>query len=71
LKNVAQVLALAGCSLKDVVKTTVWLEDRAEFEAFNRVYGEFFGEAKPTRSTLQAVNMTGTKVEIEAIAYKP
>ena len=71
LKNVAHVLALAGCTLKDVVKTTIWLEDARDFDEFNRVYGEFFGENKPSRSTVQAKNMVGTKIEIEAIAYKP
>lgn len=44
LKNVAHVLALAGCTLEDVVKTTIWLEDARDFDKFNRVYGEFFGE---------------------------
>jgi enamine deaminase RidA (YjgF/YER057c/UK114 family) len=53
------------------VKTTVWLEDARDFDAFNRVYGEFFPENKPARSTLQGKNMVGTKIEIEAIAYKP
>ncbi len=37
LKNVAHVLALAGCTLEDVVKTTVWLEDARDFDEFNRV----------------------------------
>lgn len=71
LKNVANVLALAGCTLEDVVKTTVWLEDARDFDEFNRVYGEFFRGSKPSRSTLQAKNMAGTKIEIEAIAHKP
>jgi reactive intermediate/imine deaminase len=71
LKNVAHVLELAGCTLEDVVKTTIWLEDARDFEDFNRVYGEFFGENKPSRSTLQAKNVAGTKIEVEAIAYKP
>jgi reactive intermediate/imine deaminase len=71
LKNVARVLALAGCTLEDVVKTTVWLEDARDFDEFNRIYGEFFPGNKPSRSTLQATNMVGTKIEIEAIAYKP
>ncbi|HEX7910533.1 MAG TPA: RidA family protein [Paraburkholderia sp.] len=71
LKNVAHVLALAGCRLEDVVKTTVWLEDARDFDEFNRIYGEFFRENKPSRSTLHAKNMVCTKVEIEAIAYKP
>ena len=71
LKNVAHVLALAGCTLGDVVKTTVWLEDARDFAEFNRVYAEFFPENKPSRSTLQATNMVGTRIEIEAIACKP
>mgnify|MGYP000170996516 FL=1 len=62
LTNVAHVLALAGCALADVVKTTVWLEDARDFDAFNRVYGEFFPENKPARSTLQGKNMVGTKI---------
>ena len=70
LKNVAHVLALAGCTLEDVVKTTVWLEDARDFEEFNRAYTEFFPDNKPTRSTLRAKNVVGTKIEIEAIAYK-
>jgi len=71
LRNVAHVLALAGCTFEDVVKTTVWLENARDFDEFNRVYGEFFCTNKPSRSTLEAKNMVGTKVEIEVIAYKP
>ncbi len=71
MKNVAAALALAGCRLEDVVKTMVWLDDARDFDAFNRTYSEFFPGNKPTRSTIQAKNMVGTKVEIEVIAYKP
>ena len=71
IKNVAGALALAGCTLEDVVKTMVWLDDARDFDEFNRVYGEYFPGNKPTRSTIQAKNMVGTKVEIEVIAYKP
>ncbi|RQR30286.1 RidA family protein [Burkholderia sp. Bp9143] len=70
LKNVAHVLSLAGCTLADVVKTTVWLEDTRDFAEFNRVYAEFFPGNKPSRSTLQATNMVGTRIEIEAIACR-
>ena len=48
LKNVAYVLALAGCTLEDVVKTTVWLEDAHDFDELNRVYAEFFPGGKPS-----------------------
>ena len=71
MKNVVQALALAGCVLEDVVKTMVWLDDARDFDEFNRVYSEFFPGNRPTRSTIEARNMVNTKVEIEAIAYKP
>jgi reactive intermediate/imine deaminase len=70
MRNIIRALALAGCTLDDVVKTTVWLDDAGDFAAFNRVYGEFFPGRKPARSTTQAKLMVETKVEIEAIAYK-
>jgi reactive intermediate/imine deaminase len=70
LKNVEKALALAGCTLKDVVKSTVWLDDARDFWTFNRVYAEFFPESKPARSTTQATLMIDAKVEIEVIAYK-
>jgi reactive intermediate/imine deaminase len=70
LKNVENALALAGCTLKDVVKATVWLDDARDFWTFNRVYAEFFSETRPARSTTQATLMIDAKVEIEVIAYK-
>jgi reactive intermediate/imine deaminase len=70
LKNVEKALALAGCTLKNVVKSTVWLDDARDFWTFNRVYAEFFSENKPARSTTQATLMVDAKVEIEVIAYK-
>ena len=71
MNNVSQALTLAGCTLEDVVKTMVWLDDARDFDEFNRVYSEFFPGNKPARSTIQAKNMVDTKVEIEVIAYKP
>jgi enamine deaminase RidA (YjgF/YER057c/UK114 family) len=62
---------LAGCTLDDVVKATVWLADAREFDEFNRLYVEFFAGKRPARSTIQATNMAGTRVEIEVIAFKP
>ena len=70
LKNVEKTLALAGCTLKDVVKSTVWLDDARDFWTFNRVYAEFFRENKPARSTTQATLMIDAKVEIEVVAYR-
>jgi reactive intermediate/imine deaminase len=71
MKNVANALALAGCTLEHVVKTMVWLDDARDFDAFNRIYTEFFPGNRPARSTIQANNMVDTKIEIEVIAYKP
>jgi reactive intermediate/imine deaminase len=71
LRNVETVLALAGCTLADVVKTTVWLDDTRDFWTFNRVYLEFFTGPMPARSCVQAAMMVDCKIEIEAIAYKP
>jgi reactive intermediate/imine deaminase len=70
LRNVEKALALAGCTLKDVVKSTVWLDDARDFWTFNRVYAESFPENKPARSTTQAKLMIDAKIEIEVIAYK-
>jgi 2-iminobutanoate/2-iminopropanoate deaminase len=71
LKNVEKALALAGATLADVVKTTVWLEDARDFAGFNKVYATFFPDAPPARSTVESRLMADIKVEIEAVAYKP
>jgi 2-iminobutanoate/2-iminopropanoate deaminase len=69
LKNVEAILGSGGASLKTVVKTTVFLKDMNEFAAMNEVYGEFFSESKPARSTVEVARLPrDVKVEIEAIA---
>jgi 2-iminobutanoate/2-iminopropanoate deaminase len=69
LKNLDAVLAAAGTSWDRVVKTTVFLTDLADFAAFNAVYGQHLGDAKPARSTVQVAALPkGAKVEIELIA---
>jgi reactive intermediate/imine deaminase len=70
LRNVERTLALAGCTLRDVVKVTVWLQDAGDFARFNRVYAEFFQGDKPARSTTQAKLVVDSRIEIEAIAAK-
>jgi 2-iminobutanoate/2-iminopropanoate deaminase len=70
LRNVERALALAGCTLRDVVKVTVWLQDAGEFARFNRIYAEFFPGPKPARSTTQAKLVVDSRIEIEAIAMK-
>src|SRR5262245_56975668 len=53
LTNLQAVLTAAGSSLAQVVKTTVFMADMADFTAMNQVYSEFFGSAPPARSTVQ------------------
>lgn len=68
-KNLTAVLEAAGASLGSVVKTTVFLKDMGEFTAMNEVYGRFFGDHRPARSTVQAARLPkDCSVEIEAIA---
>lgn len=71
LENVRAALRLAGCEMSDVVKTTVWLRDRADFAAFNAAYAEFFPQEPPARSTAESRLMIDIAVEIEAVAYRP
>ncbi len=69
LKNLAAVLLAAGSALANVVKTTVYLADMADFPAMNEVYARHFGAHKPARSTVQAAGLPrGVRVEIDAIA---
>jgi reactive intermediate/imine deaminase len=71
LENIKAALALAGCTLEDVVKTTVIIEDARDFGAFNKVYASYFPKDPPARTTLEARLMIDIKVEIEAVAYRP
>jgi 2-iminobutanoate/2-iminopropanoate deaminase len=69
LQNISAVLEQAGTSLKNVVKTTVFLTDMDEFKVMNAIYAEFFPAAPPARSTVQVSRLpAGARVEIEAIA---
>jgi len=71
LTNVKNILEAAGYSLSDVVKTTVLLDDMANFAAVNAVYSEFFTENCPARACFAAKALPkGALVEIEAIAAK-
>jgi 2-iminobutanoate/2-iminopropanoate deaminase len=71
LTNVKNILAAAGYSLNDVVKTTVLLADIADFAAMNAVYAEYFSENKPARACFAVKDLPrGALVEIEAIAAK-
>jgi len=71
LENLRAVLRAAGAGLEDVVKTTVYLADLADFAEFNRVYAQYFSQHPPVRATVQVAGLPkGVRLEIEAIAYK-
>ncbi len=71
LANVRAALELAGARMDDVVKTTVWLRDAADFNAMNEVYGHHFSKNPPARTTVESRLMVDIALEIEAVAYCP
>jgi 2-iminobutanoate/2-iminopropanoate deaminase len=71
LANLKAVLAAAGCTPSNVLKTTVFMQDLADFEGMNKTYAKFFGEHRPARSTVQVAKLpAGARVEIECIAVR-
>ncbi len=69
LENLKAVLEAGGSSLAQVLKTTVFLADMADFAAMNEVYGRYFAQEPPARSTVQAAGLPrAVKVEIDVIA---
>lgn len=70
LRNLTAVLESAGATWGDVVKTTVYLQDMADFPKVNEIYGRMIGDARPARSTVQVAGLPrGVLVEIDAIAH--
>jgi 2-iminobutanoate/2-iminopropanoate deaminase len=71
LKNIAAILEAAGSSMKNVLKTTVFLSDINNFAAMNAVYAGFFDkDAPPSRSAVEVAKLPrNALVEIEAVAY--
>ena len=69
--NISVILADAGCTLKDVVKTIIFLKDMGDFAEVNAAYGKFFTENPPARACVQVAKLPkDARVEIEAIAAK-
>ena len=69
LRNLSKVLEAAGTSLARVVKTTVFLADMSDFAAMNEVYGRYFNESPPARSTVEAARLPrDARVEIDVVA---
>ncbi len=71
MKNLAAVLAAAGCSFEHVVRCGIFLTDLADFGKVNEVYARYFPSNPPARSTVQVVALPrGAKVEIDCIAVR-
>jgi 2-iminobutanoate/2-iminopropanoate deaminase len=69
LQNLKAVLEACGASLASVLKTTVYLSDMADFPKMNEIYGSYFGDQPPARSTVQAARLPrDVAVEIDVIA---
>jgi 2-iminobutanoate/2-iminopropanoate deaminase len=71
MRNIGAVLGDVGLGFEDIVKTTIFLADIGDFPAVNGVYGQYVGDARPARSTIQAGALPGGfAVEIECIAAR-
>jgi len=70
IRNLESVLKAAGSGLEHVVKVNTYLTDPGQLEEYNRVYTEFFGAAKPARTSV-CVSLWGVSLEIECVAVVP
>jgi 2-iminobutanoate/2-iminopropanoate deaminase len=71
IESIRRILAEDGATLADVVRVTTYLEDTRDFSRYNKVFAEHFKEAVLARTTVEARAVINTKIEMEAIAYKP
>ena len=72
MRNLDGILEAAGAKWSDVVKTTVYLHDMADFPTFNEIYGKWIGDARPARTTVQAAALPrGALIEVDLIALMP
>jgi 2-iminobutanoate/2-iminopropanoate deaminase len=72
-RNLQAILQAAGTDLQHVLRCGVFIVDMRDFEKMNAVYARVFGEHRPARTTVQvaALPVTGLRVEIDAVAYRP
>lgn len=71
MSNIAAVLKAAGLGFENVVKSTIFLTDMADFPAVNEIYGKYFKSEPPARSTIAVAGLPkGVKVEVEVIASR-
>jgi 2-iminobutanoate/2-iminopropanoate deaminase len=71
IEAIGRILAEEGATLADVVRVTAYLDDARDFGRYNRVFGEQFKDAVLARTTIEARAVINTKIEMDAIAYKP
>lgn len=71
IESIKRVLAQEGATLADVVKVTTYLADARDFGRYNRVFSDYFKDAVLARTTVEARAVISTKIEMEAVAYKP
>ena len=71
IESIKRILAEEGATLADVVRVTTYLDDARDFGRYNKVFGEHFKDAVLARTTVEARAVINTKIEMEAIAYKP
>ncbi len=71
IETIRRVLAEEGAGLEDVVKVTTFIEDARNFGRYNRIFAEYFADACLARTTVEARLAIETKIEMDAIAYKP
>ncbi|MBW6455507.1 MAG: RidA family protein [Trueperaceae bacterium] len=72
MENLQAVLAAAGTTLGHAVKCTCFLADMNDFAAFNEVYGRYFGEGAPARSTVEVARLPkDARIEVECVAWVP
>lgn len=71
LEDIKATLEEAECNMSDVVKSMIWLRERADFPGFNKIYGDYFPKEPPARSAVVSELLVDVRVEIEVIAHKP
>jgi 2-iminobutanoate/2-iminopropanoate deaminase len=71
IEAIKRILAEEGATLADVVRVTTYLEDARDFGRYNKVFGEYFKDAVLARTTVEARAVISTRIEMDAIAYKP
>jgi reactive intermediate/imine deaminase len=71
IETIRRILAEEGATLADVVRVTTYLEDARDFGRYNKVFAEYFKDAVLARTTVEARAVINTKIEMDAIAYKP